>query len=191
VVDPSCRRVNHSTNPYIFPALPWIDAVLDGERDWNLDATDRDWIDYYPKERMRSLSVAHNWGVGICWMSNFTSSDKVKLCEQKTRQSDRLEVPAMGAGVVLPLPGNRQFVTADGHEVEGIVALDSQRHQGIGNGIVVPDHGEAGAPFEPRQAEIEIVLVDVRVPANPEQWFRQRQVFATPRVCPPSPGRPW
>ena len=79
---------NHSTNAYIFPALPWIDAVLDGERDWNLDATDRDWIDYYPKERMRSLSVPHNWGVGICWMSNFTSSDKARLFEQKTRQSE-------------------------------------------------------------------------------------------------------
>jgi hypothetical protein len=78
----------HSTNAYIFPALPWLDAVLDGERDWNLDTSDRDWIDYYPIERMRSMSVPHNWGVGICWMGNFSSSDPAKLYEHKTRQAE-------------------------------------------------------------------------------------------------------
>jgi hypothetical protein len=81
---------NHSTNAYIFPALAWTDAVLDGERDWNLDTSDRDWIDYYPVERMRAMSVPHNWGVGICWMSNFHSADGAKLYEQKTRQSEYL-----------------------------------------------------------------------------------------------------
>jgi hypothetical protein len=78
----------HSTNAYIFPALPWLDAVLDGERDWNLDTSDRDWIDYYPIERMRAMSVPHNWGVGICWMGNFHSSNKAKLYEHKTRQAE-------------------------------------------------------------------------------------------------------
>ncbi|MDP6542862.1 MAG: DUF6067 family protein [Phycisphaerae bacterium] len=76
----------HSTTAYIFPALPWLDAVLDGERDFNLDASDRDWIDYHPKERMRAISVPHNWGVGICWMGNFHSKDSAKLFEQKIRQ---------------------------------------------------------------------------------------------------------
>jgi hypothetical protein len=61
----------HSTNAYVFVALAWLDAVLDGERDFNLDISDMDWIDYHPIERVRTMSSPHNWGVGICWMSNF------------------------------------------------------------------------------------------------------------------------
>jgi hypothetical protein len=80
----------HSTNAYIFVSLPWIDAVLDGERDWHLDTSDLDWIDYYPIERMRSMSSPHNWGVGICWMSNYTSADPKKILAAKTRQAEYL-----------------------------------------------------------------------------------------------------
>ncbi len=78
----------HSTQAYIFPAIPWIDAVLDGERDWNIDVSDMDWVDYYPKERMRAMSVPHNWGVGICWMSNFSSGDAKKRIAAKTRHAE-------------------------------------------------------------------------------------------------------
>ncbi len=78
----------HSTQAYIFPALPWIDAVLDGERDWNIDVSDMDWVDYYPKERMRAMSVPHTWGVGICWMSNFASADVKKKFAAKTRHAE-------------------------------------------------------------------------------------------------------
>ncbi|MDD5708464.1 MAG: hypothetical protein PHR35_21290, partial [Kiritimatiellae bacterium] len=70
---------SHSSNAYIFPSLPWIDSILDGERDWNLDASDLDWVDYYPIERMRSMSCPHNWGVGICWMAYFASADMHKI----------------------------------------------------------------------------------------------------------------
>jgi len=78
----------HSTQAYIFPALPWIDAVLDGERDWNLDVSDMDWVDYYPKERMRAMSCPHTWGVGICWMSNFASADVKKRIAAKTAHAE-------------------------------------------------------------------------------------------------------
>ena len=77
-LNPGCTG-SHSTNDYIFPSLPWISSVLDGERDWNLDASDVDWVDYYPIERMRAMSCPHNWGVGICWMGNFSSSDPRKI----------------------------------------------------------------------------------------------------------------
>jgi hypothetical protein len=79
---------SHSTHAYVFPTLPWIDAVLDGERDINLDASDKDWIDDYPSERMRALSCPHNWGVGICWMGNFTTADKRKAAAAKTAQGE-------------------------------------------------------------------------------------------------------
>jgi len=80
----------HSTQAYLFPALPWIDAVADGERDWNLDASDMDWVDYYPKERMRAMSCPHNWGVGICWMANSVSANHDKMVAAKSRQAEYL-----------------------------------------------------------------------------------------------------
>ena len=79
---------SHSTQAYLFPTLPWIDAVLDGERDWNIDVSDMDWVDYYPKERMRAMSCPHTWGVGICWMSNFSSADKAKRVAAKTAHAE-------------------------------------------------------------------------------------------------------
>jgi len=81
---------SHSTNAYVFVALPWLDAVLDGERDWHLDTGTMDWIDYYPVERMRAMSSPHNWGVGLCWMSNYTSKDKTKIVAAKISQAEYL-----------------------------------------------------------------------------------------------------
>jgi len=81
---------SHSTNAYVFVALPWLDAVLDGERDWHLDTSELDWIDYYPVERMRTMSSPHNWGVGLCWMSNYTSKNKTKILAAKTSQAEYL-----------------------------------------------------------------------------------------------------
>ncbi len=88
-LNPGCTGT-HSTNAYLFPVLPWVDAVLDGERDWHLDTTDMDWIDYYPIERMRPMSSPHNWGVGICWMSNYTSQDANKVVSAKISQGEYL-----------------------------------------------------------------------------------------------------
>lgn len=86
-LNPGCTGT-HSTQAYIYPCIPWISAILDGERDWNLDASDMDWIDYYPTERMRALSCPHNWGVGINWMANFSSSDPNKILAAKRAQAE-------------------------------------------------------------------------------------------------------
>ncbi|MBM4041322.1 MAG: hypothetical protein FJ290_22700 [Planctomycetes bacterium] len=80
----------HSTNAYVTVATPWMDAILDGERDWHLDTSDMDWIDYYPIERMRSMSSPHNWGIGLCWMSNYTSKDPQRVLAAKTGQKEYL-----------------------------------------------------------------------------------------------------
>ena len=80
----------HATNAYTFVSLPWVDCVLDGERDWNLDTSDQDWVDYYPLERLRAMSSPHNWGIGICWMSNYTAADKSKIIAAKTTQAEYL-----------------------------------------------------------------------------------------------------
>jgi len=69
---------SHSTNAYLTVAMPWLDAVLDGERNWNLDLTDQDWVDYYPIARMRAMSSPHSWGVPICWMANMDTLSEAK-----------------------------------------------------------------------------------------------------------------
>ena len=76
----------HSTNAYLTIAMPWVDSVLDGERNWNLDTSPIDWVDGMPIDRMRSMSVPHNWGVGICWMANMESKDPAKVTEAKRLQ---------------------------------------------------------------------------------------------------------
>ncbi len=63
----------HSTNSYLTIAMPWTDAVLDGELDTDLDTSPLDWVDSMPIERMRSMSSPHSWGVAICWMANLHS----------------------------------------------------------------------------------------------------------------------
>jgi len=84
---PGCTG-SHSTHAYVMVALPWLDAVLDGERNWNLDTSDNDWVDYYPLDRIRALSVPHNWGTGICWMSNFDSRDKGNIRPAKITHAE-------------------------------------------------------------------------------------------------------
>ncbi len=69
----------HSTNAYLTIAMPWVDSVLDGERNWNLDTSPEDWVDVMSIERMRSKSTPHNWGVDICWMGNMESADRSKV----------------------------------------------------------------------------------------------------------------
>jgi len=69
---------SHSTNAYVSVAMPWIDSVLDGERNWNLDLTDLDWVDYYPIDRMRAMSSPHSWGTPICWMANMDTNNPAK-----------------------------------------------------------------------------------------------------------------
>jgi hypothetical protein len=79
---------SHSTHAYIFPSLPWIDAVLDGERGQNLDTSDKDWIDEYPIAQMRAFSNPHNWGVGICWMGIFYSKTRARLRPPRRRKAN-------------------------------------------------------------------------------------------------------
>jgi len=76
----------HSTNAYLTVAMPWTDAVLDGERNWDLDSSPLDWVDNMPIERMRSMSVPHNWGVPICWMANMESKTPGKADAAKRTQ---------------------------------------------------------------------------------------------------------
>ncbi len=76
----------HSTNAYLTIAMPWVDSVLDGERNWNLDSSPEDWVDGMPITRMRSKSSPHNWGVGICWMGNMESTDRSKIDAAKRLQ---------------------------------------------------------------------------------------------------------
>jgi hypothetical protein len=80
----------HSSNAYIFCSLGWIDAILDGEREWNLDTSDSDWVDYYPIERMRSMSCPHNWGVSINWMGILHSQNVEKIANAKRSQAEYL-----------------------------------------------------------------------------------------------------
>ncbi len=84
-LNPGCIGV-HSTNAYVTVAMPWNDAVLDGERNWNIDSSPLDWVDNMPIERMRSMSSPHSWGVPICWMANMDSNDKDKANEAKRVQ---------------------------------------------------------------------------------------------------------
>lgn len=78
----------HSTNAYVMVALPWNDAVLDGERIWNLGTSPLDWVDNMPTERMRALSIPHNWGLAVGWMSVFTDKDKEKIKAAKVVQAE-------------------------------------------------------------------------------------------------------
>ncbi len=84
---PGCNGA-HSTHAYVTVAMPWLDAVLDGERNWNVDISDNDWVDYYPKERMRAMSVPHSWGLGICWMGNIDTTNRAKRVLVKTQQGE-------------------------------------------------------------------------------------------------------
>jgi hypothetical protein len=72
-------QVAHSTNAYPLPGFPWIDAVLDGEWGELTDATPRDWVDYYPTDRMRVMSIAENFGVQVSWMSLFHIQNKERF----------------------------------------------------------------------------------------------------------------
>jgi hypothetical protein len=84
---PGCNGA-HSTHAYLTVAMPWLDAVLDGERNWNVDLSDNDWVDYYPTQRMRSMSIPHIWGLGICWMANIDSTNKAKTALTKIQQGE-------------------------------------------------------------------------------------------------------
>ncbi|MEI6970845.1 MAG: glycoside hydrolase domain-containing protein [bacterium] len=68
----------HSTNAYLPIAMPWVDAVTDAELPLHLDSSPLDWVDKYPPERMRAMSVCHSWGVAIAWMSLLESKDNGK-----------------------------------------------------------------------------------------------------------------
>ncbi|MBC2602926.1 glycoside hydrolase domain-containing protein [Puniceicoccus vermicola] len=66
----------HSTNAYFLIAMPWVDAVLDGEYHFLNDAATMDQVDGYPVDRMRAFSSPHNWGVPISWMQLIKFSDR-------------------------------------------------------------------------------------------------------------------
>jgi hypothetical protein len=101
---------SHSTNAYVPVAMPWLDAVLDGERNWNLDITDLDWVDYYPIERMRAMSCPHSWGTPICWMANMDTTSAAKRDAGKRVQAmwvwmhDSWRNPYIPQAAVMPTP---------------------------------------------------------------------------------------
>ncbi len=61
-------NVTHSSNAFPLIAFPWIDAVMDGEFVFFRDATVGDFSDFYSPQRLRSMAVAHNFGVAVSWM---------------------------------------------------------------------------------------------------------------------------
>ncbi len=88
---PGCNGV-HSTHAYVTVAMPWVEAVLDGERNWNIDLSENDWVDYYPTNRMRAFAVPHNWGVGICWMANLDGTNKTKKALARLGQGEYIRL---------------------------------------------------------------------------------------------------
>jgi len=70
--------VSHSTNAYPLAAFPWVDAALDGEWYEITDATPTDWVDMAPPERLRSMSVPHNFGTVVSWMHLIHVKDEAR-----------------------------------------------------------------------------------------------------------------
>ncbi len=70
--------MSHATNDYCLAAAPWMDAILDGEYHSISDTSGMDWVDGYPIERMRALSVSENFGSQISWMNLIAIEDKAK-----------------------------------------------------------------------------------------------------------------
>jgi len=70
-------QVSHATNCYPLVACPWMDAILDGEYHAITDDSGMDWVDGYPVERMRAMSVPQNFGTVISWMNLISIKDPV------------------------------------------------------------------------------------------------------------------
>ncbi len=71
-------QVSHATNCYCLPAMGWMDAVLDGEYHAINDDSGLDWVDGYPIERMRPMSVSGQFGSVISWMALMKFNDPAK-----------------------------------------------------------------------------------------------------------------
>ncbi len=71
-------QVSHATNDYCLVASPWMDAILDGEYHSVTDDSGMDWVDGYPIDRMRSMSVSGQFGSQISWMNLMEFKDPVK-----------------------------------------------------------------------------------------------------------------
>ncbi len=71
-------QVTHATNGYLLPAMGWTDAVLDGEFHSLGDDSTKDWVDGYPIDRMRAMSVSGMFGNQVTWMALIKISDRRK-----------------------------------------------------------------------------------------------------------------
>jgi hypothetical protein len=71
-------QVSHATNCYCLPACGWMDAVLDGEYHAVSDSSGMDWVDGYPIDRMRAMSVSGMFGVQVSWMNLIQIKDPAK-----------------------------------------------------------------------------------------------------------------
>jgi hypothetical protein len=71
-------QVSHATNCYNLPASAWMDAILDGEYHSVTDESGMDWVDGYPIDRMRVMSVSGQFGPQISWMNLMAFKDKAK-----------------------------------------------------------------------------------------------------------------
>ncbi|MCC6580245.1 MAG: hypothetical protein IT440_07360 [Phycisphaeraceae bacterium] len=71
-------QVVHGTNNYLLLAMPWADALLDGEYHQLSDSSVMDWVDGYPAQSMRVMSCSHTFGTQITWMDLMNFSDKAR-----------------------------------------------------------------------------------------------------------------
>jgi hypothetical protein len=71
-------QVVHGTSDYLLLAMPWVDALLDGEYHQLTDASVMDWVDGYPRDSMRVMSCPHTFGTQITWMDLMNFSDKAR-----------------------------------------------------------------------------------------------------------------
>ncbi len=81
-------QVTHATNDYCLPGSGWVEAMLDGEYHSLGDDSIVDWVDGYPIDRMRAMSVSGQFGNQITWMGLIQMSDKERakrVWQSKTR----------------------------------------------------------------------------------------------------------
>ena len=78
-------NVTHATNAPFLVAAPWVDAILDGEAHLIREDSNFDYVDGWPIDRMRALSVSHNFGYHVTWMDKivFRGPEAMRLRRQQ------------------------------------------------------------------------------------------------------------
>ena len=84
--------VTHATNNYPLIAVPWVDAILDGEWAEIRDDTKQDWVDFYAPEQLRAMSFSHNWGTSVSWMTLIHVSDAQRAAQLRRGHFDYMRL---------------------------------------------------------------------------------------------------